>query len=357
MIKKSNQVIEASYSLSLAEQRIVLMSIANARKTGVGYRVGEKVLVWVDEYAKLYSIPPKEAYRQMKYACNRLRALSKITLKSTISDKSSQNDISCEGTVGWIDEEGVGVENNTQRKCVYVVFHRNVLPYLTQLDNRFTQYNIEYVAHMTSIYAIRMYEILIMDKRLKQLNPGDTGTKTLEVEWLRFYLDVIKKHTLMLNFKHRVLDPAVEQISKHSDLEVTYKGKKEGRNIVAFDFHYRVKDIAKDTYQKVSAPSNPPKSDPPKPNLNPPKSKPKSNLPKSNPLKSKIKLPINDNMRTDLKNLKSILGDREELEARKSEQDIQNSKILNEARFIAYQEFKNKGIEGSFEDFFNNLIS
>lgn len=45
----------------------------------------------------------------------------------------------------------------------------------------------------------------------------------------------------MSNFKNRVLDLAVRQVNKFTDITTNYIQKKEGRKIVGFEFYFTIK--------------------------------------------------------------------------------------------------------------------
>ena len=58
------------------------------------------------------------------------------------------------------------------------------------------------------------------------------------------------QYKTMGNFKNRVLDHAIKEINKNTNITATYDQHKEGRNIVAFTFKFKVK--AKDKKAKDS---------------------------------------------------------------------------------------------------------
>ena len=88
---------------------------------------------------------------------------------------------------------------------------------------------------MTSAYAVRIYKLLAQHR--------DIGNRTLNMAWLRETLQIAPdEYKLTADFIKRVLDPAVDQINKHSDLAVNYKSVKIGRTITDFVFKIKSKD-------------------------------------------------------------------------------------------------------------------
>ena len=63
----------------------------------------------------------------------------------------------------------------------------------------------------------------------------------------------------MSNFKSRVLDPAINQINEHTDINVNYDQHKQGRIITGFSFTFKFKKTKKSEKQKALA--NPEPSD------------------------------------------------------------------------------------------------
>ena len=68
LVVKSNRLVEASYRLTLAEQRIVLLAIVRARETGRGLNATDFVPVAVKDYVEHFGADEKSAYAQIKEA-------------------------------------------------------------------------------------------------------------------------------------------------------------------------------------------------------------------------------------------------------------------------------------------------
>ena len=65
-IVKSNHLIEASYKLDLAEQRIILMAIFMARESKNGITADSFLTISAHDFANLFGIDIKTAYDQLK---------------------------------------------------------------------------------------------------------------------------------------------------------------------------------------------------------------------------------------------------------------------------------------------------
>jgi plasmid replication initiation protein len=238
LVVKSNRLIEASYRLTLNEQRIILYAICRCRDEQKGLFPNEPIVITADAFAKQFpSIDKGHVYHQLKEAMDALYERS-VTLYET-DDDTGMEQVS---KTRWISKasyiDGAG--------RIKVVFTSDVIKYVTRLEAEFTSYQLEKVGNMTSAHAIRIYELLAQHREI--------GNRTLNLAWLRDTLQIGQdEYKLTTNFIRKVIDVAVEQINKHSDLAVSYKPVKTGRAIT--DFAFKIKERERKT-KATSAPAD-----------------------------------------------------------------------------------------------------
>jgi plasmid replication initiation protein len=227
LVVKSNRLIEASYRLSLNEQRIILYAICRSREEEKGLFPNEPVIINAESFMKQFpSMGRGNIYEQLRDAMDALYDRS-VTLYET-DDESGLPQVS---KTRWISKasyvDGAG--------RIKVVFTSEVIKYITRLEEEFTSYQLEKVGNMTSTYAVRIYELMVQNKTI--------GHRTLNLAWLREKLGVEQgEYKLTADFIRKVIEVAVTQINKHSDLTVSYKPQKTGRAISDFVFKIRSKD-------------------------------------------------------------------------------------------------------------------
>lgn len=238
LVVKSNRLVEASYRLTLNEQRIILYAISRCREEQRGLFPNEPVVITADAFAKQFpSIDKGHVYHQLKEAMDALYDRS-VTLYETDEDTGKEQ----VSKTRWISKasyvDGAG--------RIKVVFTSDVITYVTRLETEFTSYQLEKVGNMTSSYAVRIYELLAQHR--------DIGNRTINMAWLRETFQIAPdEYKLTTNFIRKVIEVAVDQINKHSDLTVSYKPVKTGRAIT--DFAFKIKD--KERKAKVaSAPTD-----------------------------------------------------------------------------------------------------
>ena len=228
LVVKSNHIIEASYRLSVAEQRVILSAISQVRRD---QPVTEEVLysVTAAEIAQLCGTDPKTAYRDLQTAAERLqtRRVTLLLEPDGVTIRSKRRRVTCwVQTVDYIDQEG----------RIEMRFGKDILPYLTGLQREFTRYALSDVAKMTSAYGIRLYEVLVQ---------WPEGHRVVEVSDLRRWLQLEDRYPLMADLRRWVIEPAIEQINEHSPLMVSWSPRKTGRRVTHLVFDYAPKKPVK----------------------------------------------------------------------------------------------------------------
>jgi plasmid replication initiation protein len=111
-------------------------------------------------------------------------------------------------------------------------------PYLVDLKNNFTSFQLYSVLSMSSKYAKWLY---VQFSRWK-----DIGVLKVELEELKFKLNLKdpagkapEQYKQWGQFKDNVLEPSMRQINEHSDLEIKYTTEKIGKKINKILFYIK----------------------------------------------------------------------------------------------------------------------
>lgn len=216
VVVKDNKIIEASYTLSLSEQRILLACISQIDSKS-SLLPDHEFEVVASEIMDLMGVSRGNAYRDMKSAIDKLYSRS-IKIDGVRDE------------MRWIYRKKY--EESEGRVTVY--FAPEIIPYLSQLSNKFTTYKLKYVAKFRSSYSIRLYEILVQW--------SSAGEREVSVEWLRDIFQVADKYKTIKDFKKYIIDPSVEDINAHSNLWVEYGQRKAGRVVTHLQFRFGLKE-------------------------------------------------------------------------------------------------------------------
>lgn len=232
LIVKDNVLINASYTLDLTEQRLILLAILEARESNTP--TDKDLTIHAESYINHFNVHRNTAYKVLRDACKNLfeRRFSyeKLTPKGNIENVMSR----------WVQRISY-VENEA---LVRIKFSDDVVPLITNLEKHFTSYELEQVSSLTSVYAIRLYEILIAWRSTGKVS-------MIQLEELRSKLGVEPhEYKRMGQFKEKVLHLAIEQINDHTDIKVEYEQHKQGRSITGFSFKFKPKPKPQDTTPK-----------------------------------------------------------------------------------------------------------
>ena len=228
LVVKSNKLIQASYRLTLTEQRIILYAIAKFRKQNRQIMATDKIVVDPYEFAELYDINPRFVYAALKEATNDLFK-REVTIYET--DPTTGKDISIQ--TRWIWERGYSDELNYS----HIKFSPRVIGYFHNLEKSFTKYSIQAIANLNSIYAVRLYELL---KQFEQVKYRD-----ITISDLRNLFQLEDEYQIFADFKKRVIDKSIKQINTSTDIKVSYIQIKRGRNVIGFKFSIDRKKVTK----------------------------------------------------------------------------------------------------------------
>ena len=227
LVVKSNRLVEASYRLTLVEQQIILYAICRSRDEQKGLSPDTHVTILARDFAKQFGTNEDEVYRQLKEAITTLYGRS-VTIRDIDPDTGRPRVTETR----WISDKSY-VDGAGQ---IQITFAPKVIPFITRLEQEFTSYRLEKIGQMTSVHAVRLYEILVQYLGI--------GHREIEMSWLKETLQVgTDEYARLFNFKKRVLDVAETQINTHSDIRVSYTQRKTGRNVTHLNFTIRPEKV------------------------------------------------------------------------------------------------------------------
>lgn len=230
IVSKDNDLIGASYSLGVAEQRLIFLAIIEAREQNKLIDVGKPLRIYAKSYEQQFSVEKHTAYEAMKRAVD---GLYEAGFSYDKIDEASGKNIHYKSR--WVEKIAYADELG----CVEMTFASDVIPLITRLDSCYTEYELRQVSSLQSEYAIRLYELMIRWRSVGKTNK-------IALNDLRLMLGITpEKYQKMCNFKAKVLDHAIKQINDHTDITADYEQHKQGKTIAAFTFKFKTKPSAK----------------------------------------------------------------------------------------------------------------
>lgn len=231
LVVKDNSLIDASFNLSLVEQRLMLLAIVEAREIDK-LTPDTPIEVRATAYRDQYKTDESNAYSQLADATKQL-----FNRQFSYIDQFKGED--CITVARWVNRASYLNDRGT----VVLYMSSEVISMISRLEANFTQYLLEQVSDFKSKYSIRLYELLIKYR--------DIGvSKKFDIAELRSKLGLENtEYKVIADFKKRVLDLAVDEINKKTDIEIKYDQFKEGRKVshILFKFVKKKEKKSKDS--------------------------------------------------------------------------------------------------------------
>lgn len=226
LVVKDNALIQASYTLDMVEQRLILLAIAEARETGHGITENSLLEVHASSYINTFNVEKHTAYTVLREASKSL--FDRYVTYHDVNPKTGKDrSFHCR----WVDK--IGYEQHSG--IVFLRFTQDIVPLITRLEENFTKYELQQVSRLTSSYAIRLYELLIQWR-------SNGKTPVFDLLTFRQQLGVeAHQYKTMSNFKTYVLDFALKQVNELTDITAKYEQHKQGRSISGFSFSFKQK--------------------------------------------------------------------------------------------------------------------
>lgn len=227
LVVKDNALIDASFNLSLVEQRLMLLGIVQARELPE-LTPDTPIEIQALAYSKQYHVDESSAYKNLAYAAKTLK-------RREFSYNDRYKDHEAISVAGWVNK----ITYVKSAGMVVAYFSAEVITMISRLESQFTQYYLDQVSEFDSKYSIRLYELL-----MKWMDAGKTEKYTIEVLRAKLGLALTEYKTMSL-FKVNVLERAIKEITKKSDLIVKYEQFRTGRSITHIQFKVGQKRVIK----------------------------------------------------------------------------------------------------------------
>jgi len=217
-VVKSNCLIQKSrFQLSVQEQKIILYLISKIKPGDESFMTTEFSIIEFCRVCGIYDESGKN-YRDIKSA---IKALVDKSIWVTLENGK-------ETILRWIDKPFIDRNAGTMQ----IKLDDLLKPYLLQLRENFTQFELLYTLAMKSQYSIRLYEIL----------------RSYEYKHIiEFNIDELKEllsatcYSRYPDFRRNVLEIAMKEIDALSDINVSYEAIKQGRKYVRIQFSVYIK--------------------------------------------------------------------------------------------------------------------
>ena len=225
----SNDLIEAKYNYSLWEKRVFVYMISTMKRDDTGFK---PVRIYIRDLMRFFGTQSNNDYSVIR------------AIPETISQKPFYVPYhSKEGGKRWsiINVLSIGTQPEVGDRSegnayIELKFNSDLMPYLLELKEKFTKYDVRNITGLKSIYSIRLYEYL-------KENEFRKGVFEVSIDELKdmFYMSAKDNqgkelYPLYGDFKKRVLLKAQEDLLEHCDIKFTFWERKQGKKVVGVVF-------------------------------------------------------------------------------------------------------------------------
>jgi plasmid replication initiation protein len=226
LVRKSNDFIEARYKFDIWEMRFFLSVLSKIERDDQNFQVYR---VKYRDIIKDFGLSSNNAYAMLREGAKNLMKKT-VTLKYEKDGVTRAEMYHLIRKIDYLEGGQATKEDSENHEYIDVKIEEDLKPFLLQLSKNFTAYDLKNVAKLGT-YSIRIYELL---KQYESI-----GKRTLKVEEMKLMFDLTKEYPLFANFYQKVIEPAVKEINKYSDLRVAIPEKiKDGKRIEALRFRF-----------------------------------------------------------------------------------------------------------------------
>lgn len=217
-VVQANELIEGKQNLKLNSAKIMRALIMQIKPEDDELK---SYVVKIPELSKILCVGKENLYRSMDEITDDI-----ISSHVSIKNRDEEKFIKIQWVSACAYEKGAGLA---------VKMNPILKPFLIGLQQNYTQYQLEDILAMKSVYAIRIYE-LIQKEQIMRFIPRSGADIILTVDKIRAACDCEDKYDRISQFKEKVIDIAVREINRTTIYDVSYECIKNGRTIEAIKF-------------------------------------------------------------------------------------------------------------------------
>lgn len=214
----SNDLIKGKSNLSLNELKLLRMTIMQVMKEDTDFLTYQVSIV---ELAKSLGIARQNLYVEVMEMCKHL--MQEIVFIGDGNPKHKWE------MFQWCS------------KCRYndgiitIKLHEDLKPYLLELKKHYTQYVLQDILLLKTVYSVRMYE-LIVEEMKSRVYADKIATVELSIDTIRKATNTEDKYEQTAMLKVRVIDSSIAEINEKLGYHITYVPIKRSRKIVGYRF-------------------------------------------------------------------------------------------------------------------------
>ncbi|WP_298839721.1 replication initiation protein, partial [uncultured Clostridium sp.] len=208
-----NKLIEASYSFTVLEQKIVRLLASIIKKNDDDFK---EYQFKATDLSKILNINQKNIYMELDKITDKLMGRY-IKIKSDDSEKFKKRHLI---KIADFENGVLTIKIDEDMKDFYLKL------------NWYTKYQLKNIMQFKSTYSFRLYELLKQYQKI--------GNRLISISDLRTILDInANQYPKYANLKQKVIRIAIDEINVNTDLSIDFKEFKEVRKVTSIKFYIK----------------------------------------------------------------------------------------------------------------------
>lgn len=220
-VVQANNLIGGKQALKLNSAKLIRSAIMQVVREDEELK---PYIITIKDLSELLGVPASNIYRDVD-------EITDDIIKNPVYIREERNGKTIDFIkIPWVtrceykSDVGIALKLNEELK-----------PFLINLKEHYTQYTLQEVLAMKSVYGIRIFEVL-QSKIMSRVLPKDGIVVILSVQEIRECCDCEDKYPAFGNFRDKVIDKAVKEINRVTMFKVVYSYIKKARSVVEIKF-------------------------------------------------------------------------------------------------------------------------
>ena len=227
---QANSLVGGKQALNLNSAKLIraaIMQIAKEDKELKPY------IITISELAKLLNVTKSNIYRDIDSITDDILN-NPVYVREETCNRGNKK-------VRWIKMPWVTRCEYHSDVGIALKLNDELRPLLLNLQDHYTQYALDEILVMKSVYAIRLYELL-QSKIMSRVLPKAGTNIELSIETIKECCGCEgKSYNIFSNLRNRVIDIGVKEINKKTLFTVSYDYVKKGKTVIGLIFHINMK--------------------------------------------------------------------------------------------------------------------
>lgn len=215
-----NNLVKGKQAMTVKEAKLLRLIITQVVKEDKDFKTFQ---IKITELADFMGIAPDNLYRDVPVMCKKL-------LRQVVEIKTGNSPKDRWKMFQWVNRAEYDGDGTITFRL-----SDDLKPYILNLSEYYTQYQLKEVLSLSSFYAIRLYELLKCESGLK----CDKNSFEFSIEELREFFECKTKYKQNRDFINKTVKIATEEINRKTNLslQATLKiGTSKGNPILGASF-------------------------------------------------------------------------------------------------------------------------